>query len=151
MGQNKLLESAKNYLLSIGFARNGQVFFHKSKELIIALTFQKSASSSNIYYVNLGYIIPIYVKDPDNIKPEVGNIRTRFTFDIENKKMDNINIEFFTKVGHEEFMKQFEDNIKNFVVPYTTVDSLKKLLDSNPVLLYQTDINLKKRFGFPVH
>jgi hypothetical protein len=150
MGKNNLLESAKNYLISIGFIRNGKTFIHKSKELAIALSFQKSTNTSNIYYVNLGYIIPIYVTNPDNIKPELGNIRTRFTFDIENQKMDNIDIEFFTKVGHEEFMKQFKDNIKNFVVPYTTIDSLKKLLDSNPVLLYQTDIRLKKRFGFPV-
>jgi len=138
--KNKVNDSLK----SIGFNKKGSYYYKRSDEVICVIGIQKS-SYSNCYYINLGYILKDLRPDLEFPREVDGDIRTRFTFDANGKKVDCIDVEAIP--NNEYLMKALEDNILQFVDSTLSLEGIKELLQKMPVLLYQTKMSAKKYLG----
>jgi hypothetical protein len=132
-------------LISKGFKKNGAYYSLHLPDIIIVIGLQKS-NYSNSYYINIGYLIiqlnPV-LKNPRDVD---GDIRSRFGFEKNGETIDSLNLDEF---NDEDALKEnIERNLKEYIEPVTSLESLRSLLRSKPVMLYQTKLSAKKLLGF---
>ena len=128
-----------------GLEKKGSFFYKFADDIVCSIGLQKSSYSSR-YYINVGFFVIeldntlLYPRDVD------GHIRTRFTT-IYNGKL----VDFFDIVEFEcdnELCQCLQQNFDSLSINCLALDSLKLLLKSKPVLLYQTKPAAKIFFGF---
>lgn len=117
------------------------------KDIIIVIGLQKSNYAKG-YYINIGYIILQLNASLEKPRDVDGDVRTRFGFVKGGKENDFFDLEKLSEIDENCLIKQFEENIKQYIEPITSLDSLKTLLQRKPVLLYQTKISAKQLLQF---
>ncbi len=127
-------------LTTKGLSKKGSYYYLLLKEVIIVIGFQKS-NFSNGYYVNIGYIISTL--NPNIILPRDtdGDIRARFTIELDEKRVDFFDLD---RITNETLFSSIEENVIRYINGINTIEDLKILLEKNPVMLYQTKLIAKQ-------
>jgi hypothetical protein len=126
-------------VVSNGMKKRRNSYYLEGKDLIVVLGLQKSSYSSD-YYFNLGYIIKA-LNDKQYPKYTDGNVRLRFDFELDGKTNDIVDMQDVLK---DQFIRELVRNIKHYVSPITSSETLKNLILDEPVLLYQTTLATKQ-------
>ncbi|MBN8574753.1 MAG: DUF4304 domain-containing protein [Candidatus Kapabacteria bacterium] len=134
-------------LISKGFSKRANFYYSFVKDLIIVIGLQKS-SFANGYYINIGYVISQLNPSLEQPQDVDGDVRARFSFDKDGKRLDYFDLEEFLENDQDKLRKQFEENIRKYVEPIVSLDKLKSLLQENQVMLYQTKLSAKQFLGF---
>jgi hypothetical protein len=134
-------------LVSRKFKKRGSYYCLDVKDIIIVIGLQKSNYAKG-YYINIGYIILQLNASLEKPRDVDGDVRTRFGFVKGGKENDFFDLEKLSEIDENCLIKQFEENIKQYIEPITSLDSLKTLLQRKPVLLYQTKISAKQLLQF---
>lgn len=131
-------------LLSNGFVKKGKLYYKDSDEVICSLGLQKS-NHANCYYVNVGIVIKEINPSLELPRDVDGDIRCRFYFEVDEKKVDCLPIDQLSESN--VIITSLKKNILELVDPSLKLEGLKKLLNDKPVLLYQTKMVVKKYLG----
>ncbi len=131
-----------------GFSKKGSYYYSYNDDLIFAIGLQKS-NYSNSYYINIGIIVKKLNPDLQNPRDVDGDIRARFDFENDGKYLDCFELQQFNEVDNEKINRYLQDNINIYVKSVTSLDKLKLLLKSKPVMLYQTTSRARDFLGFP--
>jgi len=134
-------------LISKVFSKRANFYYSFVKDLIIVIGLQKS-SFANGYYINIGYVISQLNPSLEQPQDVDGDVRARFSFDKDGKRLDYFDLEEFLENDQDKLRKQFEENIRKYVEPIVSLDKLKSLLQENQVMLYQTKLSAKQFLGF---
>lgn len=134
-------------LVSKNFIKVGSYYYFFVNDLTIVIGLQKSNYSKG-YYINFGYIISQLNPSLEKPRDVDGDVRARFSFEKDGKKIDYFDLEQLMENDQEKLRQQILENIRYYVEPVTSLDKLKFLLQENPIMLYQTKLNVKKLLGF---
>ena len=125
--------------LSKGMKKRRSNYYFDNEEFISVFGLQKS-SYANGFYLNLGYVIKdLNTKEIPNYSD--GNIRLRFEFKIDRKLTDLIDIQIVEK---DQLIKQFDKNIKHYILLINNISDIQKLLKEEPALLFQTTLETRR-------
>lgn len=102
--------------------------------------FQKS-NFSNDYYINIGYVISELNSNLLTPRDVDGDVRARFSVELEGKKVDSFNLD---KLTVDMLINAIDENIKHYVLEITSIEKLKLLLQENSIMLYQTKLAAKQ-------
>jgi|ERR1700744_2964980 len=134
-------------LIAKNFSKKGNYYRYTVKDVIIVIGLQKS-NYANGYYINVGYIITQLNPLLENPRDVDGDVRARFSFKKKGESIDYFDLEELLESDEDKLKSQIEENINQYVKPITSLDTLKALLDREPVMLYQTKLSAKKMLGF---
>jgi hypothetical protein len=129
----------KEFFLSKGFSKSGNMYFKSFNELRIITSLQKS-NYSNSFYINLGYIINNLNEKSDNYRDVDGDVRARFSIK-KSEVVDSYNVE---TISRDELLDSLESNYEKYIKEINSIESLRLLLKRNPVLIYQTKMTARK-------
>jgi hypothetical protein len=127
-----------------GFSKQGSYYYRSNKDILFIIGLQKS-NFSNSYYINLGLILKELTLHIDKPRDVDSDIRARFTIEQHGKKTDLFDLEALTEIA---LRRGVEDNINTYIEPIKSVQDLKYLIESRPVMLYQTKLKAKQFLGF---
>jgi Domain of unknown function (DUF4304) len=132
---------------SKGFSKKRSSYYLYVNDILIIVGLQKS-SYANGYYINIGYLISKL--NPSVQKPNYynGDVRARFTLDVENKKSDFFDLDSLEDEDIGKLKESIDANINKYVTPVLSLGDLKNLIEKNPTMLYQTSISAKELLGF---
>ena len=103
---------------------------------------------SNGYYLNLGYVISTLHPSINSPRDLYGDVTARFSIDKKDNRVDFFDLEILGENDQDWLEEQLEYNIRQYIEPVKSLESLKDLLSKKPVMLYQTSLAAKKLLGF---
>ena len=128
-----------------GFSKKRGGFLKEGAEIICSVGLQKSGFS-NSYYINVGFIIKDLHPDLTEPKYTDGDIRCRFSFNINGSETDVLDLDEIPEIDPDSINNSLKLNIKKYInVAFES--NLRELLIRYPVLLYQTTLKAKEYFG----
>ncbi|AFD06621.1 DUF4304 domain-containing protein [Solitalea canadensis] len=133
-------KTVANFLIGKGFSKKGSYYYLFFKDLAIVVGFQKS-NFSNDYYINIGYVISELNSNLLTPRDVDGDVRARFSVELEGKKVDSFNLD---KLTVDMLINAIDENIKHYVLEITSIEKLKLLLQENSIMLYQTKLAAKQ-------
>jgi len=129
-------------LSALGFQKHGASFVIQEAEVGCIVGLQKSRFSVG-YYLNAGFLIRSLHPDLSSCDFADGDVRTRMTANVGS----DAELFEFEKIEHEQLKSIITDFVRTLVVPSLSVAGLRRIVQSQPVLLYQTTVVAKRALG----
>ncbi|MBH5317316.1 DUF4304 domain-containing protein [Paenibacillus sp. GSMTC-2017] len=144
MDNKEFRQTIDKCLLQNEFKKSGKYYYKGTDEVICSLGLQRS-SYSDCYYINVGLIIRALNPDLGYPRDVDGDIRGRFSIEANGKKVDCFVVDEIHDT--EVLINSIEKNISYWTSSTLTIKALKKLLDDEPIRLFQTRLLAKKYLG----
>ncbi|MBV7509031.1 DUF4304 domain-containing protein [Bacillus sp. sid0103] len=117
----------------MGFKKKNNDYYLEKEEVIAAIQFQKSGYDNCTYYINYGFIFKEIAEKPIKVSYKHWHTNWRLNVKINGKALPSINIENCLDTN---FLISFENEVKEEILPYITVEGIKRKINSNPVFKY---------------
>lgn len=135
--------------LAGGLLKKGSNYYINGDEVVCLVALQKSSYSSG-YYINLGIFLRKITPVTEGLSYFNGDIRARFSVVLEGKETDFFDLERISDMDEPFVKESIFENIQRLIKPTMEPGGIKKLLDEQPILLYQTNGKAKEFLGIPV-
>lgn len=122
------------------FKKRGSNYYRIFPDVICVVDLQRSYFNKS-YYINIGYCIVALHPEVHFPKCSECDIRSRFTFDLNGKLVDNIVLDSIKSA--DDLVAQLTHNVKKLILGVDNIQGLKGLLERKPILLYRTSIDAK--------
>jgi hypothetical protein len=128
----------------IGFKKKNNDYYLDEEEVIAVLQFQKSGYDNCTYYINYGFIFKALAEKPIKVTYKHWHTNWRMYVNVNGELLPSINIE---NDIDENFLISFENEIKQEILAYLTVEKIKYLIYCNPDFKYGLNLEAKDFLG----
>ncbi len=139
MDIKELKKQILNYFKLLGFIKKGNFYYKQNSEIICVVGIQRSAYSS-AYYFNLGYVFKALHPTLEYPKDSDGDIRTRFTFKINNNEYDFLPLDL--ELNEKLLINYIKTNYE-LLIEFVLENSINEFLNIYPELLFTTTLEAK--------
>ncbi len=135
-----------DFLKENDFKKNGNNYLRIEQEVICAIGLQKS-NFSNIYYINVGFVLRSL--RPELLKPKSneGDIRFRFSSCNLTLSPDGFELDSIDEKQGSEILLCLNRNFNESINGHLSISGLKQLIERDPNLFYRASLYAKHFFN----